>query len=73
MHKLSRWLFIILILVFTMQSFAQSSPDTLTTNDTMRSHNKIYVVMAVCLTIFAGLILYVVNVDRRVRKIEQGN
>ncbi len=74
MHKLPKWVaVVILIIVSSMQSFAQNSTDTLAVNDTMRSHNKIYVVMAVCITILAGLILYVVNVDRRMRKMEQGN
>jgi MFS superfamily sulfate permease-like transporter len=74
MHKMFKWFFVVVLTIVTsMQSFAQHSTDTLTVNDTMRSHNKIYVVMAVCLTILAGLILYVVNVDRRVRKMEKGN
>ncbi len=74
MHKLFKWFFVVVLTIVTsVQSFAQNSADTLTVNDTMRSHNKIYVVMAVCLTILAGLILYVANVDRRVRKLEKGN
>ena len=36
----------------------------------MRSEGKIYVVMAVCLTILIGLILYVVSIDRKIKKIE---
>ena len=36
----------------------------------MRSNDKIYVVMAVCLTILIGLILYVASVDRKIKKIE---
>lgn len=39
--------------------------------DTMRSNGKIYVVIAVILTILAGLILYLVRIDRRVTKLER--
>ncbi len=36
----------------------------------MRSHNKIYVVMAVCITILVGFILYLVRIDSKVKKLE---
>ena len=39
--------------------------------DTMRSNGKIYVVVAVILTIFAGIILYLVRLDRKVTKLEK--
>ena len=39
--------------------------------DTMRSNGKIYVVVAVCLTILVGLFLYMANVDSRLRKLEK--
>ncbi len=39
--------------------------------DTMRSNGKIYIVVAVCLTILIGLFLYVMNVDRKLRKLEK--
>jgi hypothetical protein len=39
--------------------------------DTMRSNGKIYVVVAVCLTILIGLFLYVASVDMKVRKLEK--
>jgi len=37
---------------------------------TMRSNDKIYVVMAVCITILVGLILYLVSIDRKIARIE---
>lgn len=39
--------------------------------DVMRSNGKIYIVVAVCLTILIGLFLYVWNVDRKISKIEK--
>jgi hypothetical protein len=59
-------------------AFAQYQTDTTktlvttttTTDDVMRSNNKIYVVMAVCLTILVALILYLIRIDRKVTKLE---
>ena len=39
--------------------------------DVMRSNGKIYVVVAVLATILAGLILYLVSLDRRIGKMER--
>lgn len=40
--------------------------------DSMRSNGKIYVVVAVCLTILLGLFLYVFIIDRKVSRMEKG-
>jgi len=37
----------------------------------MRDNGKIYVVIAVMLTILAGLILYLVRLDRKISKLEK--
>ena len=39
--------------------------------DTMRSEGKIYVVVAILLLIFAGLIGYLIMLDRKISKIEK--
>lgn len=39
--------------------------------DTMRSNGRIYVVIAVVLTILIGLILYVFRLDRKISKLEK--
>jgi hypothetical protein len=59
-------------------AFAQYQADsiktvvtTTTTEDVMRSNNKIYVVMAVCLTILVALILYLIRIDVKVTKLEK--
>lgn len=39
--------------------------------DTMRSNGKIYVVVAVVMTIFTGLIAYTIVIDRKVSRIER--
>jgi hypothetical protein len=39
--------------------------------DTMRSNGRIYVVVAVVLTILIGLIFYVFRLDRKISKLEK--
>ena len=39
--------------------------------DQMRSNGRIYVVVAVMLTILAGLILYIIRLDRKISKLEK--
>ena len=57
-------------LLLSAVGFAQDKPDMA---DTMRSNGKIYVVVAVCLTILIGLFIYVFVVDRKVSRMEKGN
>ena len=39
--------------------------------DAMRSNGKIYVVVAVCLTILIGLILYMFSIDKKISRLEK--
>jgi CcmD family protein len=39
--------------------------------DEMRRNGKIYVVVAVLLVIFAGLVLYLIRLDRKISKLEK--
>lgn len=39
----------------------------------MRSNGKIYVVVAVLVIIFIGLLLFLVNLDRKLRKLEKSS
>ncbi|MES2429735.1 MAG: CcmD family protein [Bacteroidota bacterium] len=64
-----RILTIVPLLLITVSSFAQA---TFAEESALRSHNKIYVVMAVCLTILIGLIIYLISIDRKIGKIEDG-
>jgi|694.fasta_scaffold04438_4 hypothetical protein len=41
--------------------------------DLMRSNGKIYIVVAVCLTILIGLFLYVTSIDRKISRLEKEN
>ena len=64
--KIKRILLIALIIPFF--SFAQEKPEMA---DAMRSNGKIYVVVAVCLTILIGLFIYVFLIDRKISKSEK--
>lgn len=57
-----------LLLLLPLISRAQDSPEMA---DTFRSNGKIYVVLLVICTIFAGIILFLVFLDRKIRKMEQ--
>lgn len=39
--------------------------------DVMKENGKIYVVIAVMLTILAGLVLYLIRLDRKISKLEK--
>jgi CcmD family protein len=58
-------------MAFTYSGFAQETQPA-EMADVMRSNGKIYVVIAVILTILAGLIFYVVRLDRKISKLEKG-
>lgn len=40
--------------------------------DFMNSNGKIYVVLAVALVIVIGLFIYLINLDRKIKKLEKG-
>lgn len=57
------------MLLLSAASFAQEKDVSVA--DTMRSNGRIYVVVAVVLTILTGLILYLVRLDRKITKLEK--
>ena len=67
-EKFLRIVFIPLLLLVGNVCLAQQQVEMA---DTMRSNGKIYVVVAVCLTILIGLFIYVFTVDRKVRRFEK--
>ena len=64
-----RYKLLTLLLFAYTGSFAQGNGG----EELMRSNGKIYVVVAVCLTILVGLFLYVLSIDRKISKIEKDN
>jgi CcmD family protein len=57
------------LLLVSVIGFAQDKKAGMA--DLMRSNGKIYVVVAVVLTILTGLILYVVRLDRKMTRLEK--
>ena len=69
-NKIYCFLLMLPALLVSTAIFAQ---DTGAPESVMRSNGKIYVVVAICVTILAGLFLYVVSIDRKIGKIEKDN
>lgn len=71
----TRFSFIAFRLLFAFVAFMSGTicfaQDKVEMADTMRSNGKIYVVVAVCLMILVGLFLYVMSLDRKLRKLEK--
>lgn len=61
-------LLIIFCLLSNASIFAQTNQPAMA--DVMRSNGKIYVVVAVCLTILIGLFIYVFLLDRKIKRLE---
>jgi hypothetical protein len=58
------------LFLFLLLSVAANAQDLQTT---MRSSGRIYVVVAVVVTILLGLIVYVVRLDRKMTRLEKEN
>ncbi len=70
MNKRIRSLLLVICgLILHVAAFAQDKPEMA---DAMRSNGKIYVVVAVCLTILVGLFIYVFMIDRKISRLEKG-
>ena len=65
MHK---YLILILLILSSLVTSAQQEVEMA---DTMRSEGKIYVVVAILLLILVGLVGYLVQLDRKVSKLEK--
>lgn len=62
---------LLFFILSVMAGSAAQAQDTVQMADTMRQEGKIYVVVAIILTIFAGIILYLVRLDRKIAKLEK--
>ena len=71
MHRMIlRFIFLSFTMLPAMIASAQDKPSMA---DTMRSNGKIYVVVAVCLTILIGLFIYVFVLDRKISRMEKNS
>jgi hypothetical protein len=63
-----------IVFLYTIQNtFAQASEETLDNkmNDFLSSSNKLYAVISILVTIFTGIIIYLIYQDNKIRKIEK--
>lgn len=57
-------------LFFLLMSFSLSAQEV-SMADEMRANGKIYVVVAVLTTILLGMIIYLITIDRKLKKLEK--
>lgn len=76
---MKKWL-VILFLVFSLRAVAQEKIEITEADyqnskvemaDVMRSEGKIYVLVGIIVIVFAGILVYVINTDRKVAKLEK--
>jgi len=70
MRKLNFPVLTLVLIFLTLAATAQSQQPA-EMADNMRSNGKIYVVIAVILTILGGLIAYVIRLDRKISRLEK--
>ena len=71
MRMFQKIMLVLVAMTTTTTLFAQDKPAEMA--DTMRSNGRIYVVVAVVLTILIGLVLYIVRLDKKISKLEKEN
>ena len=74
MHKFIKILVLsILCFMFFLPAFCQSGNEPPEMAEGMRQSGKIYVVIAVILTILFGLIFYIIRLDKKITRLEKEN
>lgn len=76
MNKIYRLLLVIYLFTITIAVTAQSGADEnekVQMAEGMRSSGKIYVVVAVLMVILAGLFFYLLQLDRKLKRLEKDN
>ena len=71
MNPFKKILTFIAVAVLKINLYAQDPPEKVTMADMMRSNGRIYVVIAVVLTILIGLLLYMVRLERKINRMEK--
>ena len=61
-------IYLTFILCFLIQSAVAGQPQS---TDFFRSIGKIYVVVAVLVTVFIGIIIFLIYLERRIKKLEK--
>ena len=63
----------LLLSLLIFQLFAMAQRPDVQMADGMRANGKIYVVVAIIVTIFAGIVLYLIRLDRKLTKLEKNH
>jgi hypothetical protein len=72
MDKLKRIGLVIALCMLQRMAFAQNVADsTNQSTDFMRTNGKIYVVVAVVVVIVLGIFIFLLNLDRKISKLEK--
>lgn len=61
----------ILVLLLNTIIYSMAYAQDVEMADSLRSEGKIYIVVGVLLIIFAGIVLYLINIDKKVSKLEK--
>jgi heme/copper-type cytochrome/quinol oxidase subunit 3 len=64
---------LVLSVINCLVLWAQDTTKEVAMADAMRQNGKIYVVVAVIVTIFTGIVLYLIRLDRKISKLEKNN
>ncbi|RBL88292.1 CcmD family protein [Chitinophaga flava] len=60
-----------LLLVSVLANAQQQDTESGAVNQFFRSNGKIYVIVGVLVIIFLGIILFLINLDRKINRLEQ--
>ncbi|WP_291780886.1 CcmD family protein [Cecembia sp.] len=76
---MKKWL-LIFFLAFSLQAMAQEKIEITEADyqnnriemaDVMRSEGKIYVLVGIIIIVFAGIVIYIINTDKKISKLEK--
>lgn len=70
---MKNFIVVVCSLLLSTVLFAQDSTGTKEVATGLRADGKIYVVIAVALTVLLGLIVYLISLDRKISRIEKHN
>jgi uncharacterized membrane protein len=68
MKKIS-WL--LLFFILSLKTFSQTTSQTVEMADGINSNGKIYLVVLVLLIIFAGIVIFLVRIDKNLSRLEK--
>lgn len=69
-YEMKYWINFLLVLLTTTSAFAQD-PSAVEMADVMHSNGKIYVVVAVVMIIFLGIVVNMIRLEKKMNKIEK--